>query len=143
MTTIPQNWIPDALPRPMKCDACQSTAIALENNSILYGKDYGDWPIIWYCYSCAAAVGCHKGTAIPLGKMADRDTRSIRSKAHEAFDPIWKNKKKKRKSRNAAYAWLAEQLKIAKEECHISRFDKQRCLEVISICSRSNLNDNC
>lgn len=129
-----RNTIKDPLPRPVSCSCCQSRDVRLEYNSILYGAVVGDWPVVWYCGHCGASVGCHPGTDIPLGKMADRTTRQLRKKAHEVFDPIWR---KGLLSRSQAYAWLADQLGIRVEECHISWFDAETCEKVIRICRKS------
>ena len=51
--------------------------------------------------------------------------------AHSAFDPLWKLG---RMERRAAYAWLAEQLGIRFQACHIGKFDVDRCKQVIEIC---------
>lgn len=125
--------IKNPLLRPLNCDYCYSPKIRLAQNSVLYGRNYGDWPLIWFCVDCNAAVGCHPGTDIPLGKMADRATRQWRKKAHEAFDPIWKETKWL--TRYKAYAWLASKLGIKTEDCHISWFNAKTCQRVIEICN--------
>jgi hypothetical protein len=57
-----------------------------------------------------------------------------RSRAHDAFDPLWRTGKM---SRNAAYRWLANELGLSREECHISLFDKDMCQRVINVCQQS------
>ena len=124
----------DVKSRPIVCDHCQSPNIKLEKNAVIYGKDYGNWPLVWYCYHCDAAVGCHKNTDIPLGKMAGKKIRMARAKAHQVFDPIWKQKNAKY-TRKEAYSWLAKQLGIAVQDCHIAWFDATMCDKVIQICN--------
>lgn len=121
------------LPRPTHCDSCGSSNISLERNRVLYGRDYGDWPLCWFCFDCKALVGCHKGTDVPMGRMADGPTRKARQKAHAHFDPLWK---KGRLSRQGTYNWLAEQLGIHIDECHISWFDYDTCMRVVEICKK-------
>ena len=57
----------------------------------------------------------------------------FRSRAHYAFDPLWKSGEM---SRNAAYRWLAGELGITRDECHMSMFDKATCERVIEICEQ-------
>lgn len=124
--------IEDALPIPAHCDNCCSVNIELTTNDKIYGRIYGNWPKIYYCNDCTAAVGCHPGTEIPLGRMADRETRKLRTKAHNAFDPLWRNGYM---TRSRAYDWLAATLGIDYTECHISWLSKEQLKHVIEFCS--------
>lgn len=95
---------------------------------------------IWRC-ACGAYVGCHPGTDIPLGYPAGRETRLARSRAHDAFDPLWmrkhnRDKISKGKARGLGYAWLARELGIAPQDCHISHFDAETCRRVVRLCTR-------
>lgn len=54
-----------------------------------------------------------------------------RARAHEAFDPLWQGGYM---SRNAAYRWLAGELGMTQEECHMSRFDEVTCRRVVELC---------
>jgi ssDNA-binding Zn-finger/Zn-ribbon topoisomerase 1 len=88
-----------------------------------------------FFYSCSKFPEC-KGThgahpnGKPLGKPADKETRYWRAKAHDAFDPLWKDGGM---TRNEAYYWLRVQLKISKDDCHIGRFDIKTCKKVIDL----------
>ncbi|AUR88746.1 hypothetical protein NVP2117O_68 [Vibrio phage 2.117.O._10N.261.45.E9] len=124
--------------RPLKCDCCSSHKVALVNNRLLYRKSVGDWPLLWYCFGCRAAVACHSGTDEPLGLMADRETRKARSNAHRAFDAVWKESSM---TRREAYYWLRAQLGINIKECHIGLFDAETCDLVISL-SRTKVRYN-
>lgn len=123
--------ITDALPRPTKCNACGGQDVSLENNRIIYGKSYGDWPLVWYCGQCEAAVGCHPNTDIPLGFMATAPTRRMRSQVHKAFDPIWRGGQRAM-SRTRAYEWLARTMGIPVTDCHVSRFDADMCAKALA-----------
>lgn len=81
---------------------------------------------------CRAAVGCHSGTDVPFGYMADPMTRRARQNAHKHFDAIWKGPRRSM-GRTNAYIWIANKLGIPREDCHISRFDYGRCTEMVSI----------
>ena len=80
---------------------------------------------------CDAYVGCHPGTAVPLGRLADKELRQAKNAAHRAFDPIWKDG---RMRRHEAYQWLAGQLGIDRAECHIGMFDVEMCRRVVDAC---------
>ncbi len=122
--------IKDALPIPELCDQCCSGNIELTTNDRIYGRIYGDWPKIYFCNDCRAAVGCHPGTVIPLGRMADRATRQLRTKAHEEFDKLWRGGLM---SRSKAYNWLAGELGIDPAHCHISWLSKDQLRDVATL----------
>lgn len=52
--------------------------------------------------------------------------------AHDAFDPLWRDGRGNRSSR---YRWLAAQLGIPPQECHIGMFDEQMCARVVDVCN--------
>lgn len=79
--------------------------------------------------SADASVGCHPGTVTALGTLANAELRRWRNKAHRAFDPLWKLGKM---SRNVAYRWLAQQMRLPKSQTHIGMFDKKQCQAVIA-----------
>ena len=96
--------------------------------------------LFWYCAPCLAWVGVHKGTEKALGELANATLRSVRNKAHREFDPLWKRKMdrhglSRRKARGCGYQWLAEQLGIAAENCHIALFEEEMCWRTIEICA--------
>jgi hypothetical protein len=88
---------------------------------------HGRWALIWYCSACGAFVGCHEGTDVPLGLMADRDTRQARYELHKVFDRLWK---KGPLARDDAYRWLASVLNLPPEWAHISMLSEEQCLVV-------------
>lgn len=122
--------IKDALPAPEQCDTCCSFNIELTTNDKIYGRTYGDWPHVFYCNDCKAAVGCHPGTFIPLGRMADRSTRQLRTKAHNEFDRLWQSGLM---TRRKAYNWLASELGIDESQCHISWLSKDQLKDVATL----------
>jgi len=72
---------------------------------------------------------------MPLGRLANAELRSAKSAAHAMFDPLWKSKKMRR---SQAYSWLAAQMKIKPEDCHIGMFDVEQCKQVFQIMRRAN-----
>ncbi len=91
----------------------------------------------WQCSPCHAYVGCHKpnkrlgfdGTQ-PLGRLANPELRKAKVNAHAAFDSLWRNGSM---DRNRAYAWLAGELGIGVEDCHIGEFDVDTCKRVVAL----------
>jgi hypothetical protein len=87
-------------------------------------------------------VGVHKGTDKPLGRMANKELRGWKGRAHAAFDPLWKRKLElyrhegatKGWARGTGYKWLAGQLGIPAQECHIAMFDVEMCKRVVEVC---------
>lgn len=93
---------------------------------------------IYRCLPCGAWVGCHPGTDVPLGRLANAQLRRARVKAHDAFDPLWRKKRAwdepPFRSRSEAYAWLGSRLGLKKADCHIGMFDLDTCKRVIEVC---------
>jgi hypothetical protein len=92
----------------------------------------------YLCSPCGAWVGCHERTGEPFGRLANAALRRAKQRAHAAFDPIWENGPM---DRGEAYAWLASELGIAPEDCHIGLFDEARCLEVVKLCDAYDRED--
>lgn len=90
--------------------------------------------VFYQCKPCDAHVGTHPGTHIPLGDLAGKELRRYRSKAHAAFDKLWKEKLFP--SRSAAYRWLCEIMNKSGSDCHIAMFNIDECQIVINESSR-------
>ena len=114
------------------CDYCQQPARLVGGETLyphrrdLYARKF------YHCAPCSAWVGCHPGTTKPLGRLADRELRTAKQEAHAAFDPFWRKSGMKR---NHAYGWLAKQLGIKREQCHIGMMDVETCRRVVVICN--------
>ena len=93
-------------------------------------KDLMD-KIFYRCISCDAHVGCHPGTDKPLGSLADSNLRSLRSKLHSIFDPLWKEGIWG--TRRQAYLKLSYLLGIELNECHIGKFNVDQCKKAMII----------
>lgn len=113
------------------CPYCGDKA-ELTNSKIVYGRDYG--PIyLCKCVEGWAYVGVNKQNGKPLGRLADRELRELKKQAHKAFDPLWKPEGAEM-TRTQAYAWLAKQMELGLDECHIGMFDIESCQRCIQIC---------
>lgn len=117
----------------------------LVDSEIIYGTSYG---LVYDCRPCDAYVGVHKGTTKPLGRLADKELREWKKRAHAAFDPFWQGPLEsekeekgrldsgaKRRHRGYAYWCLSTHMNIPKEQCHIGMFSVEQCREVVRICA--------
>jgi ribosomal protein L37AE/L43A len=128
---------------PPVCPYCGSDAVFHKSSAKFYrGRDYGS---LWACEPCQAWVGVHGQSKNPLGRLANAELRKLKMAAHSAFDPLWKKggtdqfrgpHKGPRMRRSDAYGWLAQQLGIAKHDCHIGLFDESMCKRVIEVCNQ-------
>lgn len=114
------------------CPYCDQKPKYVDSAEV-YGKSYG---MIYLCKPCGAWVGVHKGTRNPLGRLANKNLREWKIKAHDAFDPLWKNGFM---SRKGAYVWLSNQLSIPYELSHIGYFGVQTCQRVVSLLPKIKL----
>ena len=122
----------------MNCPYCGAEA-HLRDATVIYhsnkAKSYGK---MWVCSNypkCDAYVGCHPGTEIPLGRLANARLRELKKEAHRQFDPIWKSGLMTRKD---AYKWLSDMLQIDLDDCHIGMFDIKMCQRVIHLCRKQD-----
>lgn len=129
-----------SIKNPPRCDYCMQQTELVQGDVIYPHRPDLTALRFWLCRPCDAYVGCHKEHAFlpglgisdgtwPLGRLANAELRMWKSRAHAAFDPIWKSG---RMHRNTAYAWLAVQLGIRGHECHIGMFDVERCRATVA-----------
>lgn len=119
------------LPVPEACVNCDSK-VEIVSNAAIYGREYGEWPWAFKCTCCDSYVGMHPYTNIPLGSLADVETRAARKRAKSVFNPLWQSG---HMSRSEAYAWLAGKLGILDvNTCHVGWFDVDTCAQVVEIC---------
>jgi hypothetical protein len=86
---------------------------------------------------CASNPDHYVGTyrrGVSLGRLADKSLRQKKMAAHAAFDPLWKDRLFN--SRDAAYEWLSNKMKLPKEETHFGLFDEKQCEKAIGIINR-------
>lgn len=128
----------------LRCPYCNRPAMFRRSSEHIYnGRDYGP---VWECPgTCDAYVGVHEGTREPKGTLANKPLRQARMAAHHAFDPLWQDLtaaypdvdrptgRMRGAARLRAYQWLAEQLGIAFDDCHIAEFDLFQCGQVVGV----------
>jgi hypothetical protein len=121
------------------CGYCGKEAKLLKSSeSVYHGTNYGP---VWVCWDCNAWVGAlsEKHDFRPKGSLANKDLRMKRMRAHKFFDTLWKVKARRDKiptdvCRTLGYQWLAQQMGLTEEECHIGMFSEERCDRVVEIC---------
>lgn len=138
------NTMRDALVKagklqPVLCPYCGRNAKLVNGFKIYKNRPDLAEKNFWLCKPCDAYVGCHTPNRYnsfskcePLGRLADKLLRRAKSDAHNVFDEIWKSG---RKTRTDAYLWLATQLQIKPEDCHIGMFDVEMCNKVQAVCA--------
>ena len=125
--------VKDHLPIPTECNICGSP-VRLGCNFEIYGESYGDWPYMYICKNtkCKAYVGLHPKTDLPLGTLADSQTRSARKESKSYFLTL--SSVKFKNDRNKSYRWLANKLNINKSKCHFGMFYILTCNKAKDIC---------
>jgi len=114
----------------INCPYCQRLTEKVTGKEI-YPHRNDLWSKVFFrCLPCEAWVGCHPGTDAPLGRLANAELRRCKSQVHSAFDPLWKSRER---TRTQAYQWLADQLGIDVENCHIGEFDVATCKRAVGI----------
>ncbi len=111
------------------CPYCKSETKKITSIDF-YGVPYGGDRMIICCKNyphCDSYVGTHKD-GLSLGRLANSLLRQYKIRAHECFDPIWKEKYL---TRQEAYKELGEFLDIPEEYTHIGMFNISTCKKVI------------
>lgn len=128
----------------LTCGYCGRAARFRETSEHIYqGLDWGP---VWECPVCDAYCGCHPDTGQPLGTLANKALRTQRREVKLLFNPLWEDvdgaypyvapggrPRLRRIMRTRAYAWLAEQLGLSKDDCHVAMFDEAMCRRVVQL----------
>lgn len=115
------------------CDCCSSYAVKLINEAEICTIPRRRWPLIYYCVNCRARVGCHPGTAFPLGFMANGYIRRLRATLHETLDPLWRSGLA---TRTEIYSWLAKELSVSFDFCHVSQLSEPQLLIALKLATK-------
>ena len=122
------------LPKPETCPYCGSDVEYHASSILVYGQDYGP---MWVCTAfpyCDTYVSTHNertyrdGKHVPMGTLADVETRRWRKAAHAALDPLWQ---KTDLPRSHAYAVVADFLDVSSDEAHIGLLSTNDCKNLI------------
>jgi len=107
-----------------KCPYCGRKAKLVDGSYFHPNTKYID-KNYFVCPGCDAHVGCHRGTSIPLGTLANAELRKKRILLHQTFDLSWKYSKAL--TRRQSYISLSIKLNIPLAKCHIALFDLDMC----------------
>lgn len=120
----------DPLNGPL-CQYCNTPSI-LRPASFIYPGRHDILKNFWACNNgCDAYVGTHgNGDWInfPLGELSDSELRTLKKKAHELFDPIWKNKIY---PRGYCYKWMQKILELPEPDAHIGELNVEQVSRLI------------
>jgi ssDNA-binding Zn-finger/Zn-ribbon topoisomerase 1 len=86
----------------------------------------------WF-YGCSNYPDCNgvlpaNRNGSPRGKPRTRELQGWRKKAHNAFDPLWKDG---HCTRPEAYLWLQAVMDMTKDEAHMFMMDMTNCKKVV------------
>ena len=111
------------------CPECGKAAV-LKKRKIFTGNNAdNEW--VWVCTDypeCDMYVGCHPGTFMTLGTLANDRLRALRWRVHKSIDILWKSGKM---NRDEVYEELAIILDIEPSKAHVGKMTKEQCEKVI------------
>lgn len=133
--------------RVITCQYCGNPAQLVSGATLYPHKPQLAEAQFWRCDPCDAHVGCHKperqvqpgGKVVgedatrPLGSLANAPLRSARVRAHDLFDPMWRNGAM---TREQAYLWLADLLGVPAGHAHVAQLDWDQCWLVVDTIER-------
>ena len=114
-----------------ECPYCQKPSVMVGGDVIYPRRKDLKHKRFWLCAGCRAYVGCHPGTSVPFGRLANAMLRQAKMDVHAAFDHFWRDGEY---TRDGAYAELARRLRLTPEECHIGLFNIEMCADAIQAC---------
>jgi hypothetical protein len=123
--------VKDPMPAPTDCPYCEHHVSIRHHVEVYNGRSFSEWPWMYVCDMCGARVGMHPFTNIPLGTLADEETREARKRCKPAFERLWQELGWQR---DIAYAWLAKQLGIQPAQCHWGLFYPETCERARQLC---------
>lgn len=99
----------------MKCNICGGNVIYKRSKKYQSGYCY-------QCVDCKAEVGTFKKDKdIPMGQLADFETRVKRIQVHRLFDRFWRSQR----TRTIKYRQLAQEMGIEETKCHFAKMSKE------------------
>ena len=113
--------------RNVQCPYCGQPAKLVDSALVYGGRSYG---MIWDCRPCDAYVGTHKNSKdnAPLGRLANKELREWKKRAHAVFDHLWKSGQM---TRPQAYKHLQKIMGMSAGEAHIGMFDVTGCKRLV------------
>lgn len=117
------------------CPYCGGPAELVDSARVYNGRSFG---MIWDCRPCDAYVGVHRNSKnfAPKGRLANKELRAWKVKAHAAFDPLWQGPGGM--SRRDAYAHMQKIMGMTKNQAHIGKFDVGECQRLVALLKPTN-----
>jgi ssDNA-binding Zn-finger/Zn-ribbon topoisomerase 1 len=112
----------------VKCPECGAQMLLKPSK---YNPFYGCTK--WRETGCKGSHGAHPDGS-PMGVPANAATKLARSRAHEAFDRMWKSWHMTRKE---AYRWMQLALGLSKDEAHIGKYSEAQCDQLVALVNES------
>lgn len=112
-----------------RCPYCGSTTVYRSATGI-YAEN-PDNVMLYVCTNypaCDAYIRTQKGTAIPIGEMANGKLRALRTDAHRLFNQLYL---KRYMPKRTAYIWLSSVLGVPYKKAHIAQLSEMQCELVI------------
>lgn len=112
-----------------RCPYCGSTTVYRSATGIYQEND--DDVMLYVCKNypaCDAYIRTQKGTAIPIGQMANGKLRALRTDAHRLFNQLYL---KGFMPKQTAYGWLSSVLGVPQDKAHIAQLSEMQCELVI------------
>lgn len=117
------------LPIPEICNLCGGKVSV--RHFPLWGE--GKYPWAYQCESCYARASMHRDTNLPMGTLANRQTRRSRSRCKQSFIAVVESGLMTKK---AAYRSLSVIMGIEFSRCHFSMFNSSQCAHAKAICDK-------
>lgn len=107
------------------CIHCSTESVRVTGHTIYPHMRKLHDRIFYLCPNCQAYVGTHQSSEKPLGFPANKELRRARGLLHAKLDPIWKGRKKWK--RTDVYAYIARSMDIPMEDAHVAMFRLEDC----------------
>jgi len=119
---------------PPICPYCDSVAKLVSSSRVVgrWGSPNVYQQKVWCCpnYPKCDSYASVSPVGLPV-RLANRELRRKRQKAHRWFDKLWHSGLM---TRTESYEWLAKEMDMKRSDVHISNFDIGVCNAVIQLC---------
>ncbi len=124
----------------VRCSYCGNYA-ELVNGRHVYPQLTKYYQTLFYrCIPCKAHIACFDGTKTPKGRLANPELRRAKMNARQAFYAVVDLKILQGVTRQIAvkstYRWLAERLKITRDEFNFDLMTVEQCNRVTELCNK-------
>ena len=113
------------------CPVCGKKAELVKGDKVYPHRSDLRKKKFYACLEHDAFVGCHPDTNIAMGYLATASLRKLRSQVHRLYDPLWREKYFK--SRSKAYSWFAKKMQLPASITHVAMFDESQCRKALML----------